>query len=117
MLACRVLLQCCCTPPHVARPPLLPRRTAYLSWLCGGPSTGLPTGGDTGMLHAGVDASAAAASALFTAIPCSKVPGVLQTPAMAEAVRHVSAMEQILAGWGTKVRRALPLYRCCHVGP
>ena len=51
-----------------------------------------------------MDTAAAAASALLSVFPCSKVPGALQNAEVAEAARQVAAMEQMLGSWGAKVR-------------
>ena len=80
-------------------PPLHPiaTQTTYLSFTCG------PASGGTAGTADGA-AAAAAASALLSAIPCSKVPGALHNPGLAEAAQQVAAFQQILACWGTKVR-------------
>ncbi|PRW57029.1 hypothetical protein C2E21_4128 [Chlorella sorokiniana] len=69
--------------------------TTYLSFTCG-PASGGAAGSDGA-------AAAAAASALLSAIPCSKVPGALHNPGLAEAAQQVAAFQQMLAAWGTKI--------------
>lgn len=87
-------------PPTPLRPALKIVQTTYLSFTCGPAS-----GGAAGGLQGGADATvAAAASALLSTLPCSKVPGVLGNPAVAEAAHQVAAFEEMLAAWGTKVR-------------
>ncbi|KAI7842218.1 hypothetical protein COHA_004131 [Chlorella ohadii] len=69
--------------------------TTYLSFTCGPAS-----GGATGTADSA--AAAAAASALLSAIPCSKMPGALHNPGLAEAAQQVAAFQQMLSAWGTK---------------
>lgn len=52
------------------------------------------------------EAAAAAASALLSTIPCHKAPEALAHPEVAEAVRHVAALERMLGGWGAQVSGA-----------
>ena len=94
---------------HVYCPPAACLQTTYLSFTCG-PASGGATGTADGA------AAAAAASALLSAIPCSKMPGALHNPGLAEAAQQVAAFQQMLSAWGTKVRgrgRPVVLHHGC----